>query len=76
MEPLSSENSIYPPQFARRLSIGWSELDVAASPLPKLEKLTQVLEIAYQASFLKEESEPIRFVANRDQRVIYWPYLP
>ncbi len=54
------QSAIYPPQFASRLTVGWSELDESAPPLPSLDELTQILDVAYQSSFLREEDEPIR----------------
>jgi hypothetical protein len=51
--------TVYPPEFAERVVDAWNLQD-HDPPRPSLECLTQVLDVLYQASFLREEGQPVR----------------
>ncbi len=51
----------YPPDVSERLERRWREGGPSALPLPASRPLHDILETAYHASLLREESRPLRF---------------
>ena len=51
---------VYPPVFAQHVAEAWGSLESHPPELISLRCLTNVLDVAYQSSFLMEEGQPVR----------------
>lgn len=55
-----NDASVYPPEFARMVIEDWTAQDAIPTDPPAEECTAKVLEILYQASFLREEGQSVR----------------